>query len=344
MIVKFLLVGTLLSGFLFAAEVGSGNPAADSSSVVAEVNGAKITLGDFEQKRPGVVFQARNTYYETLRKAMDDYLTEFLLEQQAQKENLTVAQLLEKHVNSTLPTAVPSEEALHLYYEGTNSKEPYEKVRVLILDHIRDTRLANAKAAYLDSLRTQAKVVYRLSPPRNYISTKNAPVRGNADAKVTIVEFADYECPYCQQMQPTLDKIEAEYQGKIAFAYKDLPLPMHPHAQKAAEAAQCAGAQGKYWEYHDALFKSKQLEVAQLKETAAALKLDTKAFDACLDSGKEQDIVKANKDEALSLQISGTPSFFVNGRFLSGGLNYDEFKKLLDDELSNPAEPQRASR
>src|SRR5207244_5422354 len=126
-------------------------------------------------------------------------------------------------------------------------------------------------------------------------------------------------------IQPIIDKLTAEYSGKVAFAYKDLPLQMHPRAQKAAEAAHCAGAQGKYWEYHDQLFANKQLYIPQLKESALALKLDTKAFDKCLDSNEQTEVVKAQMTEGQALQIQGTPSFFINGRFFSGVLSYEQF-------------------
>jgi protein-disulfide isomerase len=148
-----------------------------------------------------------------------------------------------------------------------------------------------------------------------------------------LVEYADYECPYCQQVQPTLDRLEAEFKGKIAFAYKDLPLPMHPRAQKAAEASQCAGLQGKYWEYHDLLLKTKGLEPTQLKAAAGQLGLETAGFDKCLDSGERVDAVKATLDEAQKLGLQGTPSFFLNGRFFSGNLSYDQMRQMMEDEL-----------
>jgi protein-disulfide isomerase len=119
---------------------------------------------------------------------------------------------------------------------------------------------------------------------------------------------------------------------------------MHPHAEKAAEAALCAGAQGKYWEYHDRLFKVKELEVPQLKESAAALQLDTKAFDECLDSGKQAAAIKTQAAEGQALQIQGTPSFLINGRFFSGGLSYEDFQRIVEEELKGSSAPQRAAR
>lgn len=308
-----------------------GAPA--GNSVIFEIDGQKVTLAELERKHPGRLFSAYNTFYQTERKAVDDFVDEMLLERQAKQEHITVAELLDKHVNNTIEKD-PSDEALHVYYEGVDTTQPFETVRPQILDHIRQKRLAAAKTAYLKSLRTQTDVAVLLTPPRSSVSLKDTPILGRSDAPVMIIEYADYECPYCQNIQPTLDKLETEYKGKLSLAYKDVPLPGHAHAQKAAEAARCAGEQGKYWQYHDVLFAKKQLEVPQLKEYAIDLKLDGKAFDACLDAGKEADKVKASVAEGVAFNLQGTPSFFINGRFVSGGLSYDEFRNILDEELA----------
>jgi len=203
--------------------------------------------------------------------------------------------------------------------------------------------MAKIKNAYVQSLRADAKVVIRLSPPRAEVSLKETPVRGPKDARVMIVEYADYECPYCQQIQPALDQLEADYKGKVALAYKDVPLPMHSHAVKAAEAAHCAGVQGKYWEYHDVLSASKQLDLPQLKEHARGLGLNPAAFDKCLDTGEQSQIVKDQLAEATSLGLQGTPSFFINGRFISGIQTYEKLREIVDEELGSSAERQKTA-
>src|SRR5262245_8188005 len=124
-----------------------------------------------------------------------------------------------------------------------------------------------------------------------------------------------------------------------------MPLPMHSHAQKAAEAAHCAGAQGKYWEYHNELFTSKQLEIPALKEEARKLNLDATAFDQCLDSGAQADKVKAQADEAQKLGIQGTPVFFINGRMMSGAVSYEDLQKAVEQELATAAaQPKETAR
>ena len=338
----------LLSAFLmpmstFAGQTCTGLQGADSA-VLVDVNGTGLRLSDLERKDPAVLFQASNAFYEAERKAVNDFVDQYLLEQQAKKENLTVEQLLDKHVNRNIAKD-PSEDALHVYYEGLDTKEPYEAVRGKILEALRQRRIAKAKAAYLQTLHDQARINVRLAPPRANISLKGTPVRGNEHGGLTLVEFADYECPYCQQAEPTLQKIEQDFKGKLLFAYKDTPLPMHPNAEKAAEAGLCAGAQGKFWEYHDLLFATKQLDAASLKQSARTLKLDAAAFDKCLDSSAMAEPIKTKIGEAQDLGIQGTPTLFINGRYFNGALGYEQLRDVLNEELkSGTAAPEVAQR
>jgi protein-disulfide isomerase len=333
-ILRLLVAGA--APFLLAA-ADSGSPLRGmEDTVVAEVGGVRLTLGTLEQQRANALFQAENSFYEAEKKVVGDLVDDYLLSQEAKKEGVTVQQLLKKHVDDAIDKNI-SEDALKVYYEGLDTNEPYEAVRDKIIEHVHAKRLAKAKSTFLQSLRDQTKITILVSSARAQVNLNDTPVRGPAGARVTVVEYADYECPYCQQMQPVIDKLEADYKGKIAFAYKDLPLPMHPHAQKAAEAAQCAGVQNKYWEYHDLLLKTRQLEVPQLKSAARQLNLDVKQFDACLDSGVRAEAVKATIDEATKLGMQGTPSFFINGRYVSGVLPYEQLKQIVDEELNRSA-------
>lgn len=331
---------------LEACLVAAPPPGIDLSenTVVATVDGKRVTLGDFEQKNPFALFQAQNTFYETEKKAVDTYLDDYLLAQQAKKENVTVPQLLETHVNSTIAKD-PDDAALRVYYEGLDTTETFDAMRSKILDHLRERRIAKAKQAYMQTLRAQSTIKIELAPPRVQVSLANASVRGEAGSPLTLVEFADYECPYCQQFESDLDRLQQDFKGKVVFAYKDVPLPMHGHAEKAAEAARCAGAQNKFWQYHDLLFKTRELEIQQLKADAQSLALDTAAFDKCLDSGAEANSVKLNLDEAQQLGVTGTPSFLLNGHFFAGTMSYDQLHTMVADELkASENQPQQASR
>jgi protein-disulfide isomerase len=330
---------SMIAGILCSAICVLGAQASDAVSssaagaVVVEIDGAKITSAELQKQYGGRLFQARTTYYQAERTILDEFIEQYLLEQQAKAENLTVDQLLERHVTNAIPKD-PPEEMLRLYYEVINPKETYENVRGQLVDRLRTIRTAKVKAAYLESLHSKAKVTFGLDVPRIEISVKNAALRGSADAPIMLVEYADYECPYCQQVQPAIDKVIDEYKGKVALVFKDTPLPMHAHAAKAAEASRCAESQGKFWEYHDMLFAKKQLDPTQLKEYARDLKLDSAAFDKCLDSGARTELINAQLNEAQSLGIQGTPTFFVNGRATFGNLSVEQLRQVIDEELA----------
>jgi len=323
-----------------ASNAYTTNLNSDPGTVVARIDGTKITLGEFEQKRAENLFQAKNSYYQAERKALEEFIDDYLLQREAKREGVSVAELLQRHVYSVIPKD-PSDEALRVYYEGVDTQEPFEAVRGKILDNLHERRRDKARAAYIQSLRSKSKLIVSLPPPRAEIGLQGAAMLGDPGLPVTFIEYADYECPYCQQIDPVLKKLQADYKGRVLFAYKDVPLPMHAHAEKAAEAGRCAEAQGKFWPYHDMLFATKQLEVRELKEAASKLNLDTKAFNTCLDSGAQAATVNAEVADATKLGLTGTPTFFINGRILSGSVSYEALKEVIDQELASSEQQPR---
>ncbi len=171
------------------------------------------------------------------------------------------------------------------------------------------------------------------------VSLDDDPILGDPNAPVTIIEFSDYQCPFCSKfLIDTLPLIKTQYidTGKVKFVYRDFPLSsIHPYAQKAAEAAECADVQGKYWEYHDNLFGNQNaLDIASLKKYAQDLKLNTDKFNTCLDSGEMAGEVANDLDDGIAAGVQGTPGFFINGRFLGGAYPFEQFKVIIDEELA----------
>ena len=159
-------------------------------------------------------------------------------------------------------------------------------------------------------------------------------VKGNPQAKVTIVEFSDFQCPFCADVEPTLNKILNTYRDQVKLVYKNYPLPSHQNAQGAALAALCAKEQGKFWEYHDLLFKNQEsLEESDLKKYAAGFGLKTEDFNSCLESKKYKSQIEADMMEANRLGVRGTPAFFINGQFLSGAQPFENFQAVIEEEL-----------
>ncbi|HEX8699977.1 MAG TPA: thioredoxin domain-containing protein [Myxococcaceae bacterium] len=171
-------------------------------------------------------------------------------------------------------------------------------------------------------------------PPVQQIAVGKAPVKGPANAPVTIVAWSDFECPFCSRVVPTLKALEEEYKGKIKVAFKHQPLPFHPNAKPAAAAAMAAHEQGKFWEYHDKLFANQRaLDRASLEKYAQELNLDMGKFKAALDSGKFNEMIDADSAEGSRVGANGTPTFFINGRTLVGAQPIEAFKRVIDEEL-----------
>ena len=325
--IRFLLgiTAALILSCLAAAQQAPGT--------LATVNGKAITTQDLEQKEVNRLLQAQYQYYQVERKALDDLIVQRLLEDEAQKQGISSDELLAREVDSKVKD--PNEDQLQVYYEGLDAKEPYDQVRGKILDHIRDLRRSKLRSAYVETLRLKANIMVQLAPPMADVGTENAGViQGPAEAPVQVVEFADYQCPYCQRVNPDLNKLIDEYAGRVSVVYRDFPLPMHPHAEKAAEAARCAGQQGKFWEYHNLLFHDKKLDTPDLKQQATTLHLDSDRFDKCLDSAEEAANVKKDQDEGMKLGLSGTPSFFINGHFISGAVDYGTLHQMVEQQLT----------
>ena len=159
---------------------------------------------------------------------------------------------------------------------------------------------------------------------------------GSKEAKVVIVEFSDFECPACRAANPIVKEITKEYGDKILFAYRHFPLvATHRYALKAAEAAEAAGEQGKFWEYQDTLFEHQEnLKTEDLKKYAQELELDMEKFNESLDSGKFKDKVTTDLDDGENAGVRATPTFFINGEKHQGTLNLDEFRKQIDKRLN----------
>jgi protein-disulfide isomerase len=178
-----------------------------------------------------------------------------------------------------------------------------------------------------------------MEPERTQIVTAGHPARGPATAPVTIVEFSDFECPYCGGLFPTLKAVEKNYPNQVRIVFRQFPLrKMHPRAQKAAEAALCASEQGHFWEMHDSLFGHQEnLSDDALKARAVALNINAAAFNACLDSGKEVAAVDKDLAEGADAGVTGTPTMFINGRKVVGNQPYAAIRAVIEDEIQRAA-------
>jgi len=172
------------------------------------------------------------------------------------------------------------------------------------------------------------------------IDVTGAPAKGPENAPITIAEFADFQCPFCARVTPTLQNIEQVYKNQVRFVWKHLPLGIHAHAVEAARAAEAARNQGKFWEYHDLLFENqKELGTDALKKYASDLKLDLGRLQKDMASPDLQKKIDADVSLADTLEVEVTPSFFINGRYVRGAQPYEVFEKIINEELTKKGLP-----
>jgi protein-disulfide isomerase len=327
----FVVLAGWLSGITWA---GAGEPA-KLGPPVAMVDGQPIYEGDLLPSIQGQLLPLQNQEYELKNRALENMIQQRLLEAEARKQGLTSEQLLEREADSHVTE--PTDAEVEAYYLGQKDRlnRPLAEVKVQLVARLRQARIQQAREEYMMRLREKGQVTILLNRPRVEVARDPDRVRGNPKAPVTIVEFSDFQCPYCHRIEPTLKELLAKYQGRVSLSFRDFPLrQIHPQAELAAEAARCAEEQGKFWEYHDLLFAGSKLDHDGLVEQARALKLDEGRFDACLAAGKYKPQIEQDMQDGIRAGVSGTPGFFINGIPLSGAQPLDSFSKVIDDELA----------
>ena len=320
-----------------AAPASAAAASVSGVGVVAEVNGAPILASELEPKLAGRLARLRQEEYEIRRQALEELIAERLVAAEASKRKITSEELLRQEVDAkaaALPAA--QVEAIYEQNKGRFAGQPRADALVRIREVVTQRAKAERRAAFEKELRDAARVAVRLEIPRAMVPIPaGAPSTGPADARVTIVEFTDYQCPYCHRAQAVIDEVLARYSGKVRFVHLDFPLDGHPGAMPAARAARCAGEQGKFWEYHRSLMTAPgTLDEADLKARAGALRLDEGAFATCLSSSRHDDAIQASFRQGEEQGVTGTPAYFVNGRMLSGARPVEAFAELIDSELA----------
>ena len=310
------------------------------SEPLAEVNGETITADEVEHALGASLRRLETQIYELKRQKLDALITERLLAREAAKRRLSVQALLDAEVTAKAGTV--TDEEVDSFYQANKArlkKGDEAEVRERIRAYLQKQKLVTRRQAYAQSLRSQASVVVHLQEPpafRAEVGVEGAPFRGPATAPVTIVEFSDFQCPYCKQVVPTLTQVLSRYGEKVKLVFRDFPIDsLHPQARKAAEAARCARDQGKFWEYHDALFaNSPNASPEHLKTYAEQVGLDVPSFERCRGSGTHAAAVQKDIEEGARLGVTGTPVFFINGELLSGAQPLEGFARVIERELA----------
>jgi len=316
---------------------------------IATIGTRTISRTQLEEHVRAELIELDTQRYDVLREGLDEMIADELIQQEAKARGITPEALQQQEVTSKV--GKPTEDEIKQVYEANKDKigtASLDEVRPRIETYLQQSKVQARRQAYVNELRAKYKTVVTLRPPVVQVGLGTLPPRGDAKAPVTIVVFSDYECPFCKRAEGTVDEVRKTYGGKVRVAHRDFPLSFHQHAQPAAEAARCANAQGKFWEYHDKVFPSADLSSEKLQALAAEVGLDRAKFDTCVKNREFKDAVDKDAADGSAVGVTGTPAFFVNGRMLTGAQPFEKFKDLIDQELAlapvAPAAPAQAAK
>ena len=334
----------LLTAALVVLSLGSGVPSASAAEsaktdggTVATVGDRTITRTELEDHVRAKLIEIEGERYDALHEGLEEMIADELVKLDAKARGITPEQLEKQEVTDKV--TAPTDAEIQKVYDENKAQlgaQTLDQVKPRIVEYLKDQRAEERKAAFIDELKKKYKTTIALRPPVVEVATAGRPERGGgAKAPVTIVEFSDYQCPFCKRAEAVVDEVMKTYGDKIRLVYRDFPLPFHPNARPASEAANCANAQGKFWDYHAKLFANQSaLSEDNLKTYAKDVGLDSAKFDQCLAQKPYKGAIDKDIEDGTKAGVNGTPAFFVNGRVLSGAQPFDKFKEVIDDELA----------
>ena len=319
------------------AQAGLAGLAAEGAAdpVVAKYDGKEILLSELDKEAKPQIIKAMMNIDTARQRTLDMLLFDTLAEAEATAAGMELEAWTKQEIEDKI-APVTEAEARAFFEENPprGGKADFDKMKDRVTSYMERNRMGERQAELFTELKTKHGVTVMLEPFRIEVSADDDPFKGPADAAVTIIEFADFQCGFCGRARPTTTELLEKYPDTVRFVFRDYPIPKHPRAARMSEGANCAGDQDKYWEYFDHLFDNPRKTTDEdLKAHAEALGLDTAAFNECLESSKYAEEVAKDLEDGAAAGVSGTPAFFVNGRMLSGAQPVEKFAEIIDDEL-----------
>ena len=333
--------GMCLLILLLAAPVLGQTP----ETVLARVNNTEITLKQVDDSIAIQIYPLQQQLYAIRKAALENLVTRKILESEAAGRGVPVEELRKQLTQGEINvTDAQVEEAYKQNASFFASMSPDEARERLRLDLENQARMKNYRAS-LEALRKKWIVSIDFSPPV-FVSELDdgiSPAKGSANPRLTIVEFSDFECPFCRQVQSTLKQIVESYGRDVRLVFKHLPLEGHRNSLPAARAAYCAAEQDRFWQFHDALFSAQDLSPPALDRIASDLGLAPEKFKTCLNSEQSRAGIIKDLEAAKLFRIDSTPSFIVNGKLIKGALSFADFRKIIEQELSGSLRQKQSS-
>lgn len=315
-----------------------------AKEVVATVDDNEITEAQVMKIASTRMMKALSQIYDIKRGAVEQIIDDLLLEREAKKKGKT-AKALKKEISDSAGKATESE--AKVIYEMNKKRykgKTFEELKSRLIGQLNKQKKQMKLYEYIKNLRAKAKIKINLERPRAKVSIDDDPGQGNKKAPIVLIEFSDFQCPFCKRVRPSIARLMKDYKGKIYYVFRDYPLSFHGLAKDGANAANCANEQGKYWEYNAKLWDdqqtifskklSKEEFYGKLKQIAKDLSLKTSKFNSCLESKKYFKEIEKDLQDGMAAGVTGTPAYFINGLFLSGAQPYEAFKTIVDEELA----------
>jgi protein-disulfide isomerase len=304
--------------------------------VVAKVNGRTIELDDVDTAIRPELARIESERYAARKAKLEEMIDDALLADEAKTLGITTPDLVKREITDKVKA--PTDEDVKATFDELKHQtgDSFESLAPRIRDLLTQRAERERRREFLAGLRKKANVVVRLPAPRFTVDTTTGHSVGPADAPITLVEFSDYQCPYCGRSQATVDRVLQAYAGKIRHVFMDFPLTaIHPFAKQAAVASHCADEQGQWDAYHALLFAhQREFSADKFEQWAVQLKMDPARFRTCLTSGKYDSLIQKSLQAGESVGVSGTPGFFVNGIPIHGAQPFSTFESTIDEELA----------
>lgn len=308
---------------------------ANGSAIRAFINGRPVSEKEIDELIGSQLYSLQERIYQLRKRALEDLVVQLVLKSEAANKGVTVEQLRQQLASAEVEVSQGDVDRAYTenleILERMNEDEAKQRIRLELESRLRIDRYKAAVAQLLSKATVETHLIEPV-PPFSRMGAEG-PSKGPANAAVTLVEYSDFQCPYCKQAAATVKSLMQIYGSKVRFIFKHMPLSIHPDAFQAARASACADEQGKFWEYHDLLFGSSDLSDSALKKYGAQLGLNMNDFNICLAAEKSAAIVRRDMHEAVRADVQGTPTFLINGRIVRGVKNVEELKGLVDQAL-----------
>jgi protein-disulfide isomerase len=322
----------------FLALLMADSATAQQAVPAATVDGRVIMLEEVDRTIGASLSALEEQIFQLRQQRLEALIAEQLLAQEADREGISVADLLDREVNPQFVSVTDAK--IEQFYEANKARMPAfdSGLRERIRSYLKDQELQNRRAALVARLRQQSRIALHLKAPAVFrvdLNVAGAPSRGPDNAPVTVVKFEDFHCPFCKEAQRTLAEITARYGDRVRIVHKDSPIDsLHPQASRAHLAARCAHEQGKFWAYHDALYgAAPQVSPEHLKGLAELAGVELAQFETCLADNKYAAAVENDIAEGTKAGVTGTPAFFINGRLISGAQPLEQFVRVIEAEF-----------